>query len=29
MRMNTSSIEFADGKKLSMGGSNPDAEQPK
>jgi Family of unknown function (DUF6152) len=28
-RMNTSSIEFADGKKLSMGGSNPDAEQPK
>jgi hypothetical protein len=29
LRMNTSSIEFADGKKLSMGGSNPDAEQPK
>ena len=29
MRMNTSSIEFADGKKLSMGGSNPDAVQPK
>jgi hypothetical protein len=28
-RMNTSGIEFADGKKLSMGGSNPDAEQPK
>jgi len=28
-RMNTSSIEFADGKKLSMGGSNPDAVQPK
>ena len=29
LRMNTSSIEFADGKKLSMGGSNPDAVQPK
>ena len=29
LRMNTSGIEFADGKKLSMGGSNPDAEQPK
>ena len=29
LRMNTSSIEFADGKRLSMGGSNPDAEQPK
>ena len=29
LRMNTSSIEFADGKKLSMGGSNPDAIQPK
>jgi len=29
MRMNTSSIEFADGKRLSMGGSNPDAVQPK
>ena len=28
-RMNTSGIEFADGKKLSMGGSNPDAVQPK
>ena len=28
-RMNISSIEFADGKKLSMGGSNPDAAQPK
>ena len=28
-RLNTRSIEFADGKKLSMGGSNPDAEQPK
>jgi len=28
-RLNISSIEFADGKKLSMGGSNPDAEQPK
>jgi len=27
--MNTSGIEFADGKKLSMGGSNPDAVQPK
>jgi len=27
--MNTSSIELADGKKLSMGGSNPDAVQPK
>src|SRR3977135_1376347 len=29
LRMNTSGIEFADGKKLSMGGSNPDAVQPK
>ena len=29
LRLNTSSIEFADGKKLSMGGSNPDAVQPK
>ena len=29
LRLNTRSIEFADGKKLSMGGSNPDAEQPK
>ena len=29
LRLNTRNIEFADGKKLSMGGSNPDAEQPK
>lgn len=29
LRLNISSIEFADGKKLSMGGSNPDAVQPK
>ena len=29
LRLNTRTIEFADGKKLSMGGSNPDAEQPK
>ena len=29
LRLNTRGIEFADGKKLSMGGSNPDAEQPK
>ena len=29
LRMNTSGIEFADGKKLSLGGSNPDAVQPK
>src|SRR4029078_12713024 len=28
-RMNTSGIEFADGKKLSMGVSSPDAVQPK
>lgn len=28
-RLNTSGVELADGKKLSMGGSNPDAAQPK
>src|SRR3982750_1872646 len=29
LRLNSRSIEFPNGKKMSMGGSNPDAEQPK
>ncbi len=28
-RLNSRNIEFPDGRKMSMGGSNPDAEQPK